>query len=410
MIDTSSAYALALSMGLWGSALYYLRAAPTRLIAWAAGRFSVSMVVDQRMHWLVHRWMTLWLAEHPEVMERCRSFTATYMEAPPEGGGIAPVGSGSTGRAVLALGNVRLFLHWKGKRVLVSHVLQNNEKRQDTTSVYHVTVLRGARGDLLELLEEGRALDMRLGLDTIELHTSAMGSGWVSEQRLAKRAPATLVMAGAVKETLLADARRFFDSAQAYRSRGVPWRRGYLLFGPPGTGKSTFALVLASELAAPLYKLNPSEVSDSGLARLLRTMPPRSVLLIEDIDAAVTETPRRLETGGEPTPGPEMGSTVAMFGVTLAGLLNALDGVGCGEGRLLVCTTNHPERLPAALVRAGRIDVKQEVAVLTPDQVRRFAALWGRPLDAGFWTGRTPADLQAYLLEGLADLAEEATA
>ena len=64
------------------------------------------------------------------------------------------------------------------------------------------------------------------------------------------------------------------------------------------------------------------------------------MLLIEDVDC-VFKTER---------------TTTDQTGVTLSGLLNALDGVSSREGRVLFLTTNHPERLDAALVRPGRVD------------------------------------------------------
>jgi len=62
-------------------------------------------------------------------------------------------------------------------------------------------------------------------------------------------------------------------------------------------------------------------------------------------------------------------------GVTLSGLLNALDGVSSREGRVLFLTTNHLERLDPALIRPGRVDRKIELAYATPDQARRLF-LW----------------------------------
>jgi chaperone BCS1 len=47
--------------------------------------------------------------------------------------------------------------------------------------------------------------------------------------------------------------------------------------------------------------------------------------------------------------------------VSLSALLNVLDGVGSQEGRVLIMTTNHAERLDAALIRLGRVDMKLEL-------------------------------------------------
>jgi chaperone BCS1 len=60
--------------------------------------------------------------------------------------------------------------------------------------------------------------------------------------------------------------------------------------------------------------------------------------------------------------------------VTLSGLLNALDGVAAQHGRIVVMTSNHPERLDPALVRPGRIDVKVELGHADDTQIATMFA------------------------------------
>ena len=56
-------------------------------------------------------------------------------------------------------------------------------------------------------------------------------------------------------------------------------------------------------------------------------------------------------------------------GISLSGLLNAIDGVASHEGRVLVMTTNFPERLDGALIRPGRIDIKVNFTMATRSQI-----------------------------------------
>ena len=100
-------------------------------------------------------------------------------------------------------------------------------------------------------------------------------------------------------------------------------------------------------------------LSDETLRGLVDALPPATLLLIEDVDC-VFKSER---------------TTTEQTGVTLSGLLNALDGVSSREGRVLFLTTNHPERLDPALVRPGRVDRKVELGHATPDQARRLF-LW----------------------------------
>jgi chaperone BCS1 len=92
----------------------------------------------------------------------------------------------------------------------------------------------------------------------------------------------------------------------------VPYRRGYLLHGPPGTGKTSFTQAVSGELKLNLCYLNLSngDVDDDELNRLLAEAPPRSIILLEDIDAIFKQRDQ-----------------MAASKLSFSGFLNALDGV-----------------------------------------------------------------------------------
>ena len=82
-------------------------------------------------------------------------------------------------------------------------------------------------------------------------------------------------------------------------SAGIPYRRGYLLHGPPGSGKSSFIQALAGSLNYDICLLNLSErgLADDKLIHLLSNAPERSIVLIEDIDAAFNKRVQTTEDG-----------------------------------------------------------------------------------------------------------------
>jgi chaperone BCS1 len=190
---------------------------------------------------------------------------------------------------------------------------------------------------------------------------TAQGACWSSVSWQHKRPLGSLVLADGILEGLLDDLREFYGSAAWYAERGIPYRRGYLLHGPPGTGKTTTVVALAGELklSVGVLSLSSKVLSDEVLRTLVDALPAATLLLIEDVDCIFKE--RR--------------TTDVQTGVTLSGLLNALDGVSSRDGRVLFMTTNHPERLDAALIRPGRVDRKIELGYSTPDQARRLF-LW----------------------------------
>lgn len=87
---------------------------------------------------------------------------------------------------------------------------------------------------------------------------------------------------------------------------------------------------------------------------MFQEIPPQCIVLLEDIDAVWTD--RELPEREDRTAG--SGSRSPTSNCTLSGLLNVLDGVGSPEGRIVIMTTNKPERLDGALVRPGRVDMR----------------------------------------------------
>ncbi|MGI4827763.1 MAG: AAA family ATPase, partial [Janthinobacterium lividum] len=152
-----------------------------------------------------------------------------------------------------------------------------------------------------------------------------------------------LVLSPDVVSLLKNDFESFFRRESWYLEKGVPFRRGYLLHGAPGNGKSSAIRAMLSGQGLTAYTLRffDPHVDDADLEHLfdraLRERP--SMILLEDIDRAFPRT------------------SESKTGISLQALLNALDGVGSGQGIVVVATANEPTLLdPAILKRPGRFD------------------------------------------------------
>ncbi len=181
-----------------------------------------------------------------------------------------------------------------------------------------------------------------------------------------KRPIESVILDKGVKESMMSDVEDFLASAKWYSDRGIPYRRGYLLHGPPGSGKSSFIQALAGDLDYNIAILNLSErgLTDDRLNHLLTIIPRRTLVLLEDADAAFSNRRSQIDADG-----------YRGANVTFSGLLNALDGVASAEERILFLTTNHLERLDSALIRPGRVDMTVKLGEATRWQAGK---LWDR--------------------------------
>ncbi len=355
-----------LTLMVIGSLVALMRRLPGRIWAFLERRLSISVEIPDRDP--AFRWVQAWLATQSYTRRaHDLSLVTTWVSHDPDPTIDSdpdyshPSGPASEARFLLSPAPGTHLMTYRGRLLILHRTrrdLQNGGAQAYQESL-KLQILGGSRTLVEELLGEAHAASFPATPGVSIL--SACGGCWSATSWQAKRPIGSLVLADGILEDMLADLREFYAAQAWYAERGIPYRRGYLLHGPPGTGKTTLVLALAGELRLSVAVLNLSNrlMSDDSLRTLIDALPVGSVLLIEDIDC-VFKDPR---------------GTDQQTGVTLSGLLNALDGVSSRDGRVLFMTTNHPERLDPALIRPGRVDRKTELGFATPDQACRLF-LW----------------------------------
>lgn len=166
----------------------------------------------------------------------------------------------------------------------------------------------------------------------------------------------------------LVDEIKFWRKAKKlYKGRAIPWRRGYLFYGLPGTGKTSIVRAAAEELDLPVHVFDLATMSNEDLREAWGKMSDDvpCVALIEDVDGVFHGRENIAPQGGMMSSG----------GLTFNELLNTIDGVERTDGVLLVVTTNHKEYIDPALNRPGRIDREVEFGPLNLEGRMKVAKL-----------------------------------
>lgn len=193
------------------------------------------------------------------------------------------------------------------------------------------------------------ATPTRLTFDDYPSTTSILswdhkGQQWEHRKEKTSRSFKSVFIPAELQAEIEADLRSFTESRQRLTRLELAWRRGYLLSGPPGTGKTSMSLAIAGSLGFQLASLSLTGIkSDDELRKAVSQLRNRTVLVIEDIDAYSISNDREHNAAKDGD-------------LSLSGLLNSLDGFETPDGLVTIATTNHVEHLDAALIRAGRLD------------------------------------------------------
>lgn len=141
-----------------------------------------------------------------------------------------------------------------------------------------------------------------------------------------------------------------------YESIGRVHKRVYLFEGLPGSGKTSFISAIASQIGYDIAIISFTEkVTDGTLIRLIKNLPEKTILVMEDIDVLFQD--RKKNDGHKNL-------------VTFSGILNNLDGITTKDGFICFITTNYKDCLDKALLRPGRIDKQLKFTHIVKEQMR----------------------------------------
>jgi chaperone BCS1 len=354
---------------LAGSAVALCRKLPVQVWNWFLRRISVTVEIREADE--SYMWFQSWLAGKMPWARNLSVVTRQNQKKDEECDYSKP--TDNRPQSFLTPGTGSHFMWYGGRPVVIQRVKPEGNGGGGVDGV--ISALGGSAGKnekfVIRILGRKRSIAEAMiseardkaipkdGKIDIRVANVRWGGNWVHADRIRPRPIESVILADNGHEKLIGDISDFRNSYKWYTSLGIPYRRGYLFYGPAGGGKTSLAVALASTFGMNVYVLNlaASGMSDSKLNELMTSVSDNSIVLMEDIDCAFVQREKADKT--EET-------------LTFSGVLNALDGVGGKDGRIVIMTTNHIERLDPALVRPGRIDVKTLIGNATPEQARRL--------------------------------------
>lgn len=188
---------------------------------------------------------------------------------------------------------------------------------------------------------------------------------WSKVRPIAERRLETIIVADNRIEEIKKLIDTFLVSRSWYKERGIPYKLTILLYGPPGTGKTSLIKALAHHYKYHIAPVAIHACSDDGFVKMVNALPPKTFMVLEDIDTCGAVSTRKAkerstsassDTAIEPKDAPG-GEVISLdISLNLSTILNTFDGVAELDGQIIFKTTNHPEKLDAAIYRPGRVD------------------------------------------------------
>ena len=254
-------------------------------------------------------------------------------------------------------------IKFNGKKIIVNKGKKEVQAAQDFQQLrsfnYSLSAWRG-KAIIKDFLNHiTKEYNKTLVSDKITIYSSNYETWRNCGEKNVKQLP-NVVLEKSTKELIIRDLDNFKISKQWYLDTNIAYKRGLLLYGPGGTGKTTLAQAIAAYMNRDICVLNLASVSsDSLLISNFVNLPRNTVLILEDIDCVFNQR-----------------EAVGKTAITFSCLLNCLDGVVAQDGLITIITTNHIEKLDPALIRTGRCDLKIEIPFASTEEIEEYLEIF----------------------------------
>lgn len=348
-------FAGGLLLGLLGVLVAYARGMGPVTLRALRNQFLTTVTIDNRSP--IFRYLLAWFNEHP-YMRDCRRVTVNKVGEDDQWSDTINsdlLFSPACGTHFIRHGSNVIWLTRKQTSDKIEDGFTRSASALETITL---TAFDPGRRLIKSILEEATQRFCGNDPDKMNVYCLGIHLDWRKAAKTRKRAIGSVVLKDNTGKQILSDAKWFLKNQEWYVARGIPWRRGYLLSGAPGTGKTSLIKAIVGELDMGVANLSlaSDRLTDNVLLDLLSQTPANCAIVLEDIDAAFRGRQQN----------------DAAKGVTFSGLLNAIDGIGSPEGQLLFMSSNHPDELDPALVRPGRVDRHLHLELAGPTEAKKL--------------------------------------
>ncbi|ORX54578.1 P-loop containing nucleoside triphosphate hydrolase protein [Hesseltinella vesiculosa] len=257
--------------------------------------------------------------------------------------------------ALYPMVNTINVIYYKGHKITVSQYADESVGGKRNTVDYLELIMQARNGETMDdfrqiLQDWSNEFNKKEEKSEISLLSWNGYSAWDDEVVFKARPLDSIDLPKGTREMLVRDVERFMSSKAWYDARGISYHRGYLFWGPPGTGKSSLIQAMAGYVHMNIASMKLNEIlSDTDLQSRLAKLPKKTLVVIEDIDHY-----QKIDN------------------LSTTGLLNILDGLNSSEGTIVIMTCNNIEKVEPALLRPGRMDVKLKLDYALHSQIEHM--------------------------------------
>lgn len=188
--------------------------------------------------------------------------------------------------------------------------------------------------------------------------------GWSSKKIRTIKTRSNIFLKNEIIDNVYKNIDTFLEFKKIYLDRGIPYKKGFMFYGIPGTGKTSLIYAIANDYNRNIYSVKLNNFNDDEkFKHAISSIPSGDILVIEDIDNMNVSKKRELKIKKKNKDDDDNKSSVMIdswSSLSLDSLLEVLDGYNYLHDTIIIFTTNHLYRIDPALLRPGRIDETYE--------------------------------------------------